>query len=106
MAGLARVSWEIDHALSFCTRSMGVAHWGQRKQTGWAAKEVLTADACGLGFSNNKRWQRGKSVAAILLAMKPKERMRTKPRGRTCSRKRRKNSSADRVIFLFLFPWA
>jgi hypothetical protein len=30
--------------------------------------------------------------------------MRTKPRSRTWRRKRRKNSCADRVIFLFLFP--
>src|SRR6266566_925569 len=29
--------------------------------------------------------------------------MRTNPRGRTCRRKRRKNSCAESVIFLFLF---
>ena len=39
-------------------------------------------------------------------ANNPKKRMRTKPRGKTCSRKRRRNSSAARVINRLLFPWA
>ena len=40
------------------------------------------------------------------LARNPKKRMRTKPRGRTWSKKRRKNSCEERVIILFLLPWA
>ena len=30
------------------------AHFGQRKQAGWAGKELVTADAWGFGFSNSK----------------------------------------------------
>ena len=37
------------------------------------------------------------------LARKPNWRMRTKPRGKTCRRKRRMNSTASSVIVLFLF---
>ncbi len=40
-------------------------------------------------------------MARRRLARKPKERMRTKPRGRTWSRKRRRNSCEPRVIILF-----
>ena len=47
--------------------------------------------------------QRGRSVARCRLARKPKLRMRTKPRGSKCSRKRRRNSSTERVISRFLF---
>ena len=39
-------------------------------------------------------------------AIQPKWRMRTKPRGSTCSRKRRMNSSAVSVILRFLLPCA
>ena len=40
--------------------------------------------------------QSGKVVARLRLARKPKLRMRTKPSGSRCNRKRRKNSSSDR----------
>jgi DNA-binding NarL/FixJ family response regulator len=39
------------------------------------------------------------------LARKPKWRMRTKPRGSRCSRKRRRNSFTGSVISFFLLPW-
>jgi nucleoside transporter len=41
---------------------------------------------------------RGRSVARRRLARKPKWRMRTKPLGSRCNRKRRRNSSRDRGI--------
>jgi hypothetical protein len=40
---------------------------------------------------------RSRSLARLRLARKPKFRMRTKPFGRICSKKRRKKSSEDRV---------
>jgi hypothetical protein len=60
----------------------------------------------GVGLAGSSCRQRGKRVARRRLARKPKKRMRTKPLGSTWSRKRRKNSSAVRVIFRFLLPWA
>ena len=50
--------------------------------------------------------QSGSSVARLRLARKPKLRMRTKPGGSRCSRKRRRNSSTGRVISRFLLPCA
>jgi hypothetical protein len=37
--GLGMVSWETAHAESLSTMSMGVAHFGQRKQAGWMRAE-------------------------------------------------------------------
>ena len=31
------------------TMTMGVEHFGQRKQVGWVGEEVVAADACGMG---------------------------------------------------------
>ena len=53
--GLLIVSWETVHAESLSTMSMGVAHFGQRKQAGWARAEWVSARAWGLGLSNSKR---------------------------------------------------
>src|SRR5271165_3808794 len=50
----------------------------------------------------SKRKQSGRSVARCRLARKPKLRMRTKPRGSKCSRKRRRNSSTESVISRFV----
>ena len=61
---------------------------------------MLAGVVAGRGWSNSNRWQSGKRVARRRFAKKPKERMRTKPRGSTCSRKRRKNSEASSVIIL------
>ena len=52
------------------------------------------------------RKQSGSSVARRRLARKPKLRMRTKPHGSRCSRKRRRNSSTGRCIRRFLLPCA
>jgi len=50
--------------------------------------------------------QMGRRVARRRLARKPKKRIRTKPLGNTCKRKRRRNSSALRVMMRCLLPWA
>jgi hypothetical protein len=49
------VSCQAVQADSLSTMSMGVAHFGQRKQAGWAGEELVTARAWGFGLSNNKR---------------------------------------------------
>src|SRR5450631_2932471 len=48
----------------------------------------------------------GNRVARLRLARNPKLRMRTKPGGSRWSRKRRRNSSTDRVMSRFLLPCA
>ena len=54
-----------------------------------------------------RKWkQRGRSEARLRLARKPKLRMRTKPRGNRCRRKRRRNSSTGRLMTRFLLAWA
>ncbi len=50
------------------------------------------------------RFLSGGRVERRRLARKPKWRMRTKPLGSRCSRKRRKNSSSDRVM-VFVSLW-
>ena len=49
--------------------------------------------------------QSGKRVERRRLARKPKWRIGTKPLGRRCRRKRRKNSSNDRVMS-FCWLWS
>jgi len=63
------------------------------------------------GGLSSVRWrksskQMGSRLARRRLARKPRLRMRTKPRGNTCRRKRRRNSSTDNVIGFFLLPCA
>lgn len=55
------------------------------------------------GMAESTCLQTGNSVPRRRLARKPKCRMRTNPRGSTCSRNRRKNSSAGSVKSRFLF---
>ena len=43
-------------------------------------------------------------AARQVFARNPDWRMRTKPRGSTCNKNRRMNSSAERVILRFLLP--
>ena len=45
----------------------------------------------------------GRSIERRRVLRMPKWRMRTKPRGRTCKRKRRRNSSTGKLIWRFLF---
>jgi hypothetical protein len=44
-------------------------------------------------MASSNLWERGRSCFRRRLAKNPMKRMRTKPRGRTCNRKRRRNSS-------------
>ena len=66
---------------------------------------VFAGGACSLERLNSWK-QMGSRLARRRLARKPKWRMRTKPRGSRCSRKRRRNSSTGSVIIFFLLPWA
>src|SRR5271157_341932 len=99
-------SW-IWAAVSLWIRCIGPPHMGQNQKvsarTGHGASE-------GAGFGwlaeSSKRAQSGSNRARRRLARKPKLRMRTKPRGSRCRRKRRRNSSTGRVISRFLLPWA
>jgi hypothetical protein len=56
--------------------------------------------------SRRRLKQMGNSRARRRLARKPKLRMRTKPCGSRCNRKRRRNSSAGRLMSFFLLPCA
>ena len=49
------VSSQMVHDDSLSTMIMGVAHWGQRKQAGWAGDQLASAWVWGFGFSNSKR---------------------------------------------------
>jgi hypothetical protein len=56
-------------------------------------------------LSRPKRWKQiGSTLARRRLARNPKWRMRTKPRGSRCSRKRLRNSSTGSIISFFLLP--
>src|SRR6266700_2382027 len=87
-------------AVSLSRTTMGPPHLGQRQR----GRGSLAADACcstcGCGIASSSRKQSGRRVARRRLARKPKWRMRTKPLGSRCNRKRRRNSSSARVINL------
>ena len=94
------------------TRSMiliGPPHRGQLQTpgAGSGAGTGSTLDPSGaalgsIGAPSNWK-QTGNNPARRRLARKPKWRMRTKPFGSRCSRKRRRNSSTGRVMRRFLF---
>jgi len=44
--------------------TMGVEHFGQRKQVGWVGEEVVAAEGCGMGWWASRRWQRGREWRA------------------------------------------
>src|SRR5215475_15975306 len=81
------------------TTIIGVEQIGHRKdaRAGGDGSKALASVGCG----NSCRANRSRA-ARLGPARNPKERMRTKPRGSVCSRKRRRNSSAERVIFPLL----
>ena len=87
-------SW-ISAAVSLSTIIIGPPHLGQDQRS--LGPEVETSWSVG-GAALSSWKQSGKVVARLRLARKPKLRMRTKPSGSRCNRKRRKNSSRDRVI--------
>jgi hypothetical protein len=73
-------------------------HLGQ-SQSGHGCLAAETAGSiCGCGTTPGNCRQSGSRVERRRLARKPKLRMRTKPFGSRCSRKRDKNSSSDKVI--------
>src|SRR6267142_2854276 len=85
-------SW-ISAAVSLSTIIIGPPHLGQDQRS--LGPEVETSWSVG-GAALSSWKQSGKVVARLRLARKPKFRMRTKPSGSRCNRKRRKNSSSDR----------
>ena len=97
---MARAGGERSWSCAAVNRSMttiGPPHLGQRHR-GWVVDAVEGSDsACG-GSAWRARKHSGKRAARLRLARKPKLRMRTKPLGSRCSRKRRRNSSSERVI--------
>src|SRR5438034_10639983 len=95
-------SW-ISAAVSLSTTIIGPPHLGQDQRSLRPAVEA-SCSVCGAPPSSWK--QSGKVVARLRLARKPKLRMRTKPSGSRCNRKRRKNSSRDRVINFCSLLWA
>src|SRR5882724_1500734 len=87
-------SW-ISAAVSLSTIIIGPPHLGQDQRSLGPAVE----SSCSVGGAAPSSWkQSGKVVARLRLARKPKFRIRTKPSGSRCNRKRRKNSSSNRVI--------
>ena len=87
-------SW-ISAAESLSMTFIGPPHFGQRQRS---LESLLPEMSCSVCGAEPRRWkQSGRSVARRRLARNPKLRMRTKPLGSTCNKKRRKNSSSDRV---------
>ena len=93
---------------------MGPPHWGQAHvevEGGWVEPPSSSpgwgSGTGGKSAGRPRSWkQSGKRAARLRWARKPKWRMRTKPGGRTWSRKRRKNSSTARVIRRCWLPCA
>ena len=79
-------------------------------QRGHRQVELLLASveqlSGGLGVAVRSSRASASSVARRVLARNPNCRMRTKPRGRICWEKRRRNSVAARVIFFCFLPCA
>jgi hypothetical protein len=77
----------------------------QRALAGWLLVSEWDAKECGVAgaAADSNCLESGTSAPRRRLARKPKYRMRTKPRGSTCSKKRRKNSSTGNVRSRFLF---
>lgn len=96
----------ISAAVSRSRTIIGPPHWGQDHKEIEGSRVAGLSSPSGAGPAVAGRsggcpanWkQRGKRAARRRGARKPKWRMRTKPGGSTCSRKRRKNSSTGRVI--------
>jgi hypothetical protein len=84
------ISAAVNRSMTF----MGPAHWGQSQRSHGAGAEIW---GCAAAAEPSDGKQSGKVVARRRLARKPKWRMRTKPLGSTCNKKRRRNSSSDRV---------
>jgi len=80
-------------------------------QRGHFGSELEGADgvaggAVGGGVCWSSGKQSGRNFARRLFARKPKLRMRMKPFGKRWSRKRRRNSSTNRLVIRWQLPWA
>src|SRR5271155_2615974 len=95
-------SW-ISAAVSLSMTLIGPPQLGQNQRSLGAAVEACCS-TCGAASSSWK--QSGKVAARLRLARKPKLRMRTKPLGSRCNRKRRKNSSTGRGSSFCSLWWA
>src|SRR5215469_3058297 len=75
-------------------------------QCGQAQNDCLVVrdEGGGFGAACSKRKHRGSKCERWRLARKPKLRMRTKPGGNRCSRKRRRNSWAESSMMRLRLP--
>ena len=85
------------------SRTMGPPHCGHTQIGRATSGTVVAAAGAAGGLACNSSKQRGSRVARRRWAKKPKCRIRTKPLGRTCKKKRRRNSSTRSRIRRFLF---
>ena len=81
---------------------MDPPHWGQVQQAAAASAFVAPGVPCARAAASERK-QIGNRAVRCRVARKPKCRMRTKPLGSRCNKKRRKNSSTGKVIKRFLF---
>ena len=102
--GERRSSWAGVNRSTTCMVPLQSWHFGSGVARGSSGNEDAGADRCSELRSSLK--QSGSSVARCRLARKPKLRMRTKPRGSRCRRKRWRNSSTGRLMTRFLLPCA
>ena len=99
------ISSSICRAVSLSMTVMGPPQCGQTQRAGGFAV-IFDGAEIGRAPVASSCWQSGNVAARRRLARKSKKRMRMKPRGSVCSRKRRKNSSAVSVISRRLLPCA
>ena len=104
MASTARVATRCQRSLEARTGSGDAEPFdhhhrppqrGHGHDAGWRSSR---AAGTGGGWRTSARRQRGSAGARRRCARNPKKRIRTKPCGKTCSRNRRRNSSALTVI--------
>src|SRR6266567_3471856 len=84
--------------------AIGPPHLGQRQRGSDSWMGEVCSSICD-GTVPSAAKHSGSSVERRRLARKPKLRMRTKPLGSRCSRKRDKNSSSDKVISFCSLLW-
>ena len=90
-------------AVNRWTTTMGAPHVGHCQDVGPGVGVAPAAEV--LGAQPKISRQIARRAVRQRLARKPKWRIRTNPLGRTCKKKRRRNSMAARVITRCLPPW-
>ena len=90
----ARICWAVSLSMTI----IGPPQSGQVQVPRVGCGAVGGEGECGRGLVSRVWRHRVNNPARRRLARKPKERMRTKPRGSVCSRNRRRNSSAVTVM--------